>query len=68
MFEHWENFYLIVAIVFVGMLVVHFAVRWSAAIRSAALKQTVEIASLAFVAFVVFIFLRPVEQFIYFQF
>ena len=63
-----ENFYLIVAIVFVGMLVVHFVVRWSAAIRSSGLKQTVEIASLAFVAFVVFIFLRPVEQFIYFQF
>ena len=63
-----ENFYLIVAVIFAGMLALHFIVRYSARVRSALLRHTVETGALAFAIFVLFIFLRPIGQFIYFQF
>lgn len=63
-----ENFYLIVAVVFIGMLGTHFATKFGARIRSNLLRETVQTGVLAVVVFVVFIFLRPIGQFIYFQF
>ena len=63
-----ENFYLVTAVVFAGMIVLHFVIQWSKTIESAPLRHTVETGALAVAAFIVFIFLRPVEQFIYFQF
>lgn len=63
-----ENFYLIVAVVFTAMLMLYFIRRWLAQARPAILNAVAEIGAVAITAFVVFIFLRPVEQFIYFQF
>lgn len=63
-----ENFYLIVAVVFSGMLLLHFVSKALSQTRWPAVKPLAEIAAIAGTAFVVFIFLRPVEQFIYFQF
>jgi len=63
-----ENFYLIVAVVFAGMLLLHFAVKTLSQTRWPVVKPLAETAAIAAAAFVVFIFLRPVEQFIYFQF
>ena len=63
-----ENFYLVTAVIFVSMVALHFAIRWSKTIESQALRHVVETGALALAGFFVFIFLRPVEQFIYFQF
>jgi alginate O-acetyltransferase complex protein AlgI len=63
-----ENFYLIVAVIFAGMLATHFIAKHGAKVRSALLRNTVETGALIFVIFVLFIFLRPIGQFIYFQF
>ena len=63
-----ENFYLVVAVVFTAMLMLYFIARWLAQPRAAILRSVAEIGTIAATAFVVFIFLRPVEQFIYFQF
>jgi hypothetical protein len=50
------------------MIGFHFVIRWSKTIESQSLRHVVETGALAFAGFFVFIFLRPVEQFIYFQF
>ncbi len=63
-----ENFYLIVAVVFTAMLMLYFIRRWLAHARPLILSAVAEAGAVAVAAFVVFIFLRPVEQFIYFQF
>ena len=63
-----ENFYLVTAVIFVSMIGLHFVIRWSKTIEFHALRQVVEMGALAVAGFFVFIFLRPVEQFIYFQF
>ena len=63
-----ENFYLVVAVIFGGMLAVHFIVKHGVKLRSVLLRNTVETGALTFVIFVLFIFLRPIGQFIYFQF
>ncbi len=63
-----ENFYLIVAVVFGGMIALYFAQGLLARMNDRPARWTVEVFSMAIVIFVVFIFLRPVEQFIYFQF
>jgi len=62
-----ENFYLIIMIVFLGMLSGHFLRKWLAQ-SSSVVRHGAEFGLLAFVGFVIFIYLRPVEQFIYFQF
>ena len=66
-----ENFYLVTFLVFVGMLVMRGA--WLLRARASAAKTVpvlfiYETAVVAVSAFLVFIFLRPINQFIYFQF
>jgi D-alanyl-lipoteichoic acid acyltransferase DltB (MBOAT superfamily) len=63
-----SNFYLITAVVFLGMLMVYYSSRLLTRLRSSFANSIVETGAIAVAAFVVFIFLRPVEQFIYFQF
>ncbi len=63
-----ETFYLAVAVVFAGILTAHFADRWLAAEKYPTARQAAEVALTAVAGFTVFIFLRPVAQFIYFQF
>lgn len=63
-----ENFYLITAVIFVSMIGLHFVIRWSKTIESQSPRHVVETGALALAGFFVFIFLRPVEQFIHFQF
>jgi D-alanyl-lipoteichoic acid acyltransferase DltB (MBOAT superfamily) len=63
-----ENFYLIVAGVLMGMLGLNFLSAFRGQTRFRRIEQIVEVVVVAFVAIVVFIFLRPVGQFIYFQF
>ncbi len=63
-----ENFYLIVALVFLGMLALNYLSTVREKKRVPRLEQAVEIGALAAAIFVVFIFLRPLGQFIYFQF
>jgi alginate O-acetyltransferase complex protein AlgI len=63
-----ENFYLIVAVIFVGMIAMHFASITLRGYKYEWPPQVAEIGLVAICGFVVFIFLRPVNQFIYFQF
>ncbi len=63
-----ENFYLIVAVVFSAMIALYFFSRWLARTQTSMVRTVAETGAIALTAFVVFIFLRPVEQFIYFQF
>jgi len=63
-----ENFYLLVALMFTGMIVLFFAEKALLQERLVILRQIAEVAIVASCAFVVFIFLRPTGQFIYFQF
>jgi len=64
-----ENFYLMVALVFAGMLLLWYVTQvLSAKVRPAWIHATAEIGGLTVVMFFVFIFLRPISQFIYFQF
>lgn len=67
-FSFRENFYLITVVIFVGMLLCRGAAELAQQSRIRLLRPMREIGVLAFVAFVVFIFLRPIDQFIYFQF
>jgi D-alanyl-lipoteichoic acid acyltransferase DltB (MBOAT superfamily) len=64
-----ENFYLVVFLILVGML----GLRWLTTTRipifnAGWVRYTAETLGLAVAIFVVFIFLRPISQFIYFQF
>jgi alginate O-acetyltransferase complex protein AlgI len=63
-----ENFYLIVAIIFVGMIAMHYASIILRQYKYELPRQMAEIGLVAICGFVVFIFLRPTNQFIYFQF
>lgn len=63
-----ETFYLVVAVIFAGMIGAHFAARWLDSEKYPVARQVAEVALIAAAAFMVFIFLRPVAQFIYFQF
>jgi alginate O-acetyltransferase complex protein AlgI len=63
-----ENFYLVTAVLFLGMLVFRAAEILGLRVKPPLWRQAAEVGVLAFAAIVVFIFLRPVEQFIYFQF
>lgn len=64
-----ENMYLIVFLIFAAMLAVYWLKRLRlAGSRGAVLAGLGDVASVAAAIFVVFIFLRPVAQFIYFQF
>lgn len=63
-----ENFYLAVAVIFVLMIAFYFAAKWLRRIRWRPAFQLADTAAIALAFFVVFIFLRPIGQFIYFQF
>lgn len=63
-----ENFYLVTAVIFIGMLVCRGAAALGQRSKIPLLRPVSEVGILAFAAFVVFIFLRPIDQFIYFQF
>lgn len=64
-----ENIYLIVFLILATMLMVRFVtqIRWQILERFW-IKQSCEVMAYGLMIFVVFIFLRPVSQFIYFQF
>lgn len=63
-----ENFYLVVALILALMLLAHYAVGALRRPKRTGVLQVAEIGAVAGAAFVVFIFLRPIGQFIYFQF
>lgn len=63
-----ENFYLIIAVVFAAMLMLYFLGKWLARAQFPFVRSIVDVGALAGTAFIVFVFLRPIEQFIYFQF
>ena len=64
-----ENFYLVVALVFGGMLLLWYVTQaLSRNIRAEWVRAIAEVGGLTVVIFFVFIFLRPISQFIYFQF
>lgn len=64
-----ENIYLVVAVVFAGMLLLWYVTQiLSAKVRPAWIHAVAEIGGLTVVMIFVFIFLRPISQFIYFQF
>jgi D-alanyl-lipoteichoic acid acyltransferase DltB (MBOAT superfamily) len=63
-----ENFYLIIALLFVFMLLLHYGVATIRRTRSGVALRAADLVATTVCAFVVFIFLRPVAQFIYFQF
>ena len=61
-----DTIYQAVAALFIGMLLLHLTARWLE--QRALPKQIADVIAVAATAFVVFIFLRPTSQFIYFQF
>jgi hypothetical protein len=64
-----ENFYLLVFLLACGMVVAWFITHGKTSLLNRAwFRQAGEIIALSVMIFVVFIFLRPVSQFIYFQF
>jgi len=64
-----ENFYLLVFVITCGMLVAWFVTYTKIPLLNRAwFRQVGEVVTLCVVIFMVFIFLRPVSQFIYFQF
>lgn len=64
-----ENFYLLVFLLTCGMLLIWYFTHTKASIINKTWARHIgEIAAYSFMIFVVFIFLRPVSQFIYFQF
>ncbi len=64
-----ENFYLITFVVFVGMLVLGLLAQHARQrIVRPWLGYALEVGALSALIFIVFIFLRPLDQFIYFQF
>jgi hypothetical protein len=64
-----ENFYLLTAAILLGMLLLRGSAaiveKWS---RGGRFRQLGDIALMSAALFAVFIFLRPISQFIYFQF
>jgi hypothetical protein len=64
-----ENFYLMVAVAVVSMLIFHWvAVTRPSGPAGSLVRAAGEVATVAVATFIVFIFLRPIGQFIYFQF
>jgi D-alanyl-lipoteichoic acid acyltransferase DltB (MBOAT superfamily) len=64
-----ENFYLIIFVMFIGMVALWWVTTTRMAFFNTRPMQTVgEFGGLAVAIFIVFIFLRPISQFIYFQF
>jgi|SRR4051812_26367042 alginate O-acetyltransferase complex protein AlgI len=63
-----ESSYLLVAALFVGMLAMHLASRYLLSTKKVWLRRTADTMAVAISAFTVFILLRPVNLFIYFQF
>lgn len=64
-----ENFYLIVFLVMIGMLLGAFLVKSDCPLlRRPIVRRTAETAVLGVMIYSVFVFLKPVSQFIYFQF
>jgi alginate O-acetyltransferase complex protein AlgI len=63
-----ESSYVLVAALFVGMLAMHFVSRYLVSTKLVWLRLTTETIAIAISAFAVFILLRPVNLFIYFQF
>ncbi len=64
-----ENFYLLVFLLTCGMVVAWFITHAKTSLLNRAwFRQAGEIITMSVMIFVVFIFLRPVSQFIYFQF
>jgi D-alanyl-lipoteichoic acid acyltransferase DltB (MBOAT superfamily) len=63
-----ESFYLLVAALLVAMLVLHFAMKLFDRSTWVVPGRIVDVLSIAVAAFAIVIFLRPVSQFIYFQF
>jgi hypothetical protein len=64
-----ENVYLFVFCVFVGMLALYGIMKLQPRGRLGAVWRNLgEVAAVSLALFVVFIFLRPIAQFIYFQF
>jgi D-alanyl-lipoteichoic acid acyltransferase DltB (MBOAT superfamily) len=63
-----DGFYLSVALVLAATMAAYFGGRLLDRSRSIPAQRLVEVVSIAVAGFVVFIFLRPVSQFIYFQF
>ena len=63
-----ENFYLIAFAILVGMLLLRWATTRETSRRRAPWFALADVAGMAVVMFLVFIFLRPISQFIYFQF
>lgn len=64
-----ENFYLFVFLLMVGMLCCGFLSRSRhIALQNILVRRTVEVIVFSMMMFFVFVFLKPVNQFIYFQF
>ena len=63
-----ENFYMVVALILVVMLLAYYAVGALRRSGRSMVLPLADIGAIAVAAFVVFIFLRPIGQFIYFQF
>jgi D-alanyl-lipoteichoic acid acyltransferase DltB (MBOAT superfamily) len=63
-----ESAYLLVATIFGAMLVLHFGSQYVARSSSTWLRTAIQATAVAVSAFAVFILLRPVSLFIYFQF
>ncbi|MGB8398415.1 MBOAT family O-acyltransferase [Bradyrhizobium sp.] len=63
-----ESAYLLVAVLFAGMLALHFAFRFLANPKLSRSRRVMDTMAIAVSAFLVFILLRPVSLFIYFQF
>lgn len=64
-----ENFYLIIFIITVCMIILNFLMKTELSLlQKPWLRQTAEVFALSIMIFFVFVFLKPVKQFIYFQF
>jgi alginate O-acetyltransferase complex protein AlgI len=63
-----ESSYLLVGTIFAGMILTSFGSRWLKALKPVWPRMLAETLAIAVTAFVVFIFLRPANLFIYFQF
>ena len=64
-----ENFYLLVFVITCGMLVAYFVTHVKNSLLNGAwVRKISEFITLSVMIFLLFIFFRPVSQFIYFQF
>jgi hypothetical protein len=64
-----ENFYLIVFVFTAGMIGLYFLKKSRIAVlQNPWVRQTGEVIAVSTMLFIIFVFLKPVSQFIYFQF